>query len=320
MAGEVNVSVGALENLNASLAQTLPSLDRVVSESESRASQTLQKVDLILDDYIARTNVAYDKYQQAVTDLDYAERNYEDVPDYYYNAVDDTEGEYQRLLDCCHKIESIRHELSQQYNLSQMQMVEFVENYSIMLNKSSAFVVKYIEVLRRSNNALVSETSSNGSSGGVAGGGGKSVQSVQSIAGWLGSVNPNFNNPFTPQFRVNCGSCAFAVDSRLSSNNSNAVASAKNIPTDAAMEQATGKKCVYMSVQDITNHLTSQGAGSHLIVGINRHPTPQGKAQAGHWFNAYFDGNQIHTIDGQSGNVYAWPHDYVDVSAWCALI
>jgi hypothetical protein len=106
----------------------------------------------------------------------------------------------------------------------------------------------------------------------------------------------------------------------LSSANSNAVASSTNIPTDAAMEQATGKKCVYMSVQDIENHLISQGAGSHLIVGINRHPTPWGKNQAGHWFNAYYDGKKIYTVDGQSGKVYDWPHDYVDISAWCALV
>ena len=86
------------------------------------------------------------------------------------------------------------------------------------------------------------------------------------------------------------------------------------------MELATGKKCVYMSTQDIEKILRDKGAGSHLIVGINRHPTPSGKRQSGHWFNVFFDGNEIYTIEGQSGNVYGFPHDYGDISEWCALI
>ena len=62
------------------------------------------------------------------------------------------------------------------------------------------------------------------------------------------------------------------------------------------------------------------GPGSHLIVGINRYPTPWGSPRAGHWFNAYYDGEKIYTLDGQSGDVLDWPYDYGDISEWCALI
>lgn len=150
----------------------------------------------------------------------------------------------------------------------------------------------------------------------------KNNPDIKTITGWLGKINPNYNNPFMPirnPYRVNCGSCAYAVMERLDGD-SEAVASKTNIGTDAAMEQATGKTCQYMSVQDIEEHLKSQGAGSHLIVGINRQPTPEGVNRAGHWFNAYYDGERIYTVDGQSGNVYDWPHDYRYVSEWCALI
>ena len=317
MAGEVNVSIIALESLNSSLAQTVPMLYKAIEENKSSASQVLHKVDTLLDDYVARSSVAYSSYLQAVAELEYAERNYEDVPNFYYRAVVDAETSHQRLLECCQKIKCIRDDFLQQFNNVQEQFTQYMEDYSTMLNKGNNFVEKYIEVLNRSNSALSAGESSGGTSVSTRSDG---VQSIQTISGWLGKINPNYNNPFTPKYRVNCGSCAFAVESRLNGTNVNAVASAKNIPTDAAMEKATGKQCIYMSVHDISNYLVSQGAGSHLIVGINRHPTPQGKPQSGHWFNAYYDGKQMYTIDGQSGRIYAWPHDYVDISAWCALI
>lgn len=150
----------------------------------------------------------------------------------------------------------------------------------------------------------------------------KKNNDIKAIAGWVGKINPNYNNPFMPirnPYRVNCGSCAFAVMERLNGDGE-AVASKTNIGTDIAMEQATGKTCQYMSVQEIEQHLLSQGAGAHLIVGINREPTPEGVNRAGHWFNAYYDGDKIYTVDGQSGNIYDWPHDYRHVSEWCALI
>ena len=64
-----------------------------------------------------------------------------------------------------------------------------------------------------------------------------------------------------------------------------------------------------------------QGHGARIIhVGINRKRTPLGKPQAGHWFNAYYDGQNIYTIDGQSGEILDWPYDYGDISEWCAMV
>ena len=58
MAGEVNVSIIALESLNSSLAQTVPMLYKAIEENKSSASQVLHKVDTLLDDYVARSSVA----------------------------------------------------------------------------------------------------------------------------------------------------------------------------------------------------------------------------------------------------------------------
>ena len=168
---------------------------------------------------------------------------------------------------------------------------------------------------------LGSLSAATGGSGGISSG--SSHQSVDAINGWIKDINPNYHSPFIPPgknpYHVNCGSCAFAVESRFQGK-TDAVANAQNIGTDAGMEAATGKKCVYMSVNDIEKTLVRMGPGSHLICGINRYPTPFGRPQAGHWFNAYYDGNKVYTIDGQSGQIYDWPHDYGDVSDWCALV
>ncbi len=142
--------------------------------------------------------------------------------------------------------------------------------------------------------------------------------SISDISGWIKNINPHYGNPFFPESSVNCGSCAFAVESRLNGDLT-ATATLINIGTDAAMEQATGKKCLYMTVDKIEEHLRGMGAGSHLIVGINRR-LPNGKSIAGHWFNAFYDGEKIYTIEGQSGEILEWPHDYGYISEWCALV
>lgn len=146
---------------------------------------------------------------------------------------------------------------------------------------------------------------------------------LNEASNWIQEINPNYYNPYIlpsqNPYHINCGSCAFAVETRLSGGD-DLVATQNNIKTDFAMEAATGKQCVYMSVQDIETVLREKGAGSHLIVGINRSPTPTGVPQAGHWFNAFFDGENFYTLDGQSGEILDWPYDYGSVSAWCALI
>lgn len=140
---------------------------------------------------------------------------------------------------------------------------------------------------------------------------------------WIKDINPNYYDPFLlpsrNPYHINCGSCAFAVETRLSGGDALA-ATQENIGTDHAMEMATGKKCMYMSLESIEDYLRNQGAGSHLIVGINRGLTPDGCPQSGHWFNAYYDGVHFHTIDGQSGEILEWPYDYGDISEWCALV
>ena len=138
---------------------------------------------------------------------------------------------------------------------------------------------------------------------------------LQTAAGWLArkEINPKYQ-PNTP-YASNCGSCSFALWQRLNGLNATASAGKKNIArTDADMERLTGLKCRYMQPNQIAAILRQRGPGSHLIVGINRNSYP------GHWFNVFYDGKEIKTLDGQTGQVYDWPHDYGDVCDWCAML
>lgn len=137
-------------------------------------------------------------------------------------------------------------------------------------------------------------------------------EKLKEIRSWIKDVNPNYN-PFTP-YGSNCGTCAWVVHNRIRGAK-DIVAGRINIaPQDADMEELTGLQCKYMSPTNIEAILRSRGPNSELIVGINRNDG------AGHWFNVFYDGNDFYTIDGQCGKVMEWPHDYGDISAWCAMV
>jgi hypothetical protein len=76
------------------------------------------------------------------------------------------------------------------------------------------------------------------------------------------------------------------------------------------MNEITGMEQMTMSPEGIQEYLIAQGPGSHGIVGIDRADGP------GHWFNAYYDGERVVAIDGQTGEVNDWPPDYGDVVNW----
>ncbi len=136
------------------------------------------------------------------------------------------------------------------------------------------------------------------------------VPDIEDIHEWLGDINPNYD-PFdmSSVYNNNCGSCAYAVEQHLNGN-TDIYASINNIGTPKEMNELTGLEQVAMSPEEIQDYLVSQGAGSHGIVGIDRDEGP------GHWFNAYYDGEKVVAIDGQTGEIRDWPPDYGDVINW----
>lgn len=130
------------------------------------------------------------------------------------------------------------------------------------------------------------------------------------IQSWVSDINPNPNND--PRRHVNCGKCAAAVYERLNGSN-NAVAGLGTYSI-SEMNSITGHIQTSMSPSDIENYLRTQGAGSHVVVGVDR------ANGAGHWFNAFFDGHQVYTIEGQGGEINDWPPDYGNVVHWDASV
>jgi len=136
------------------------------------------------------------------------------------------------------------------------------------------------------------------------------IQKAEDVSSWINEINPNFDPyDWDSPYCNNCGSCAFAVEQRFEGN-PDIAATSENIGTVAEMNALTGMEQVAMSPEEIQDYLISQGPGSHGIVGIDRVSGP------GHWFNAYYDGQKVVAIDGQTGQVSDWPPDYGDVTNW----
>ena len=136
------------------------------------------------------------------------------------------------------------------------------------------------------------------------------IQKLDDVSGWVKDINPNFDPyDWDSPYCNNCGSCAFAVEQRFEGN-TDIVATSHNIGTIEEMNALTGMEQVAMTPDEIHEYLVSQGPGAHGIVGIDRVSGP------GHWFNAYYDGQKVVAIDGQTGEVSDWPPDYGDVTNW----
>lgn len=129
---------------------------------------------------------------------------------------------------------------------------------------------------------------------------------LEQINSWIPEINPNSNND--PRRKINCGQCAAAVFNRLNGDDS-AVAGLGTYSI-SEMNRITGKVQTTMTPSQIENYLRSQGAGAHVVVGVDR------SSGAGHWFNAFFDGRKVYTIESQGGYLNGWPPDYGDVIHW----
>jgi len=180
------------------------------------------------------------------------------------------------------------------------------EKYVLRLMQS---VQAYEEVSLDSPGAA--QTAASGAGTGPGGGNGVKlnefgVQSIEGIQEWIGEINPNPRGD--PRRNVNCGKCAAAVYQRLNGN-SGAVAGLGTYSIEE-MNTVTGRTQTAMTPGEIESYLIGQGPGAHAVVGVDR------ASGAGHWFNAYYDGHRVYTIEGQGGTVGGWPPDYGNVVNW----
>ncbi|MFC9559246.1 glycohydrolase toxin TNT-related protein, partial [Agromyces sp. NPDC056965] len=136
---------------------------------------------------------------------------------------------------------------------------------------------------------------------------------LQQILDALKAINPNFE-PLNPksEFNNNCGNTSSNLNDAL---NGKPVAEA---PTGTLstpeMEARTGIPQTAMTPQQVIDSLVAQGEGSHCVVGVDR------SSGAGHWFNAYFDGTTVWTLDAQNGTMTPFPPHEPNATNWDASI
>lgn len=134
------------------------------------------------------------------------------------------------------------------------------------------------------------------------------IQTISEIKSWLGKVNPNYTGDIYDYYSYNCGSCALSVFNKL--NGGELKETTTDTYTKKEMESITGKLQITKEPEDIYEFLISKGAGSHVIVGIDRANTD------GHWFNAYYDGFNVYAIDGQNNTIQLWYPTNLNAVSW----
>ncbi|RWZ68316.1 hypothetical protein ELQ92_03605 [Labedella populi] len=129
----------------------------------------------------------------------------------------------------------------------------------------------------------------------------------------LAAINPNFD-PFDPAngYATNCGNTSSILNDFLNGDPTReAPTGTLDVPQ---MEARTGNPQTPMTPEQIADSLRGMGAGSHCVVGIDR------STGDGHWFNAYFDGTTVWSIDAQTGTRSPWPPNEPNATTWDASI
>ena len=122
------------------------------------------------------------------------------------------------------------------------------------------------------------------------------------VRNWIGDINHDGDPtaPLSDERLLNCGPAAIAVFQRLAGTSHDARASTDvSAPDD--LGEATGLAIVPNSREGIAQRLVAEGPGAHTTVVVHFAGGEQ------HAFNAFYDGTEVHAIDGQHGTVVSWP-------------
>ncbi|MEF3403288.1 toxin glutamine deamidase domain-containing protein [Agromyces sp. CCNWLW203] len=145
------------------------------------------------------------------------------------------------------------------------------------------------------------------------GGSNHSDRTLDEIDAALSEINPNYD-PSDPAngYATNCGNTSANLNDFLNGDSSSE-ASTGTLDV-SQMEARTGNPQTPMTPEQIDATLRDMGEGSHCVVGIDR------STGDGHWFNAYFDGDTVWSIDAQNGSRSPWPPAEPDATNWDASI
>ncbi|WP_162256667.1 polymorphic toxin type 15 domain-containing protein [Agromyces sp. Soil535] len=143
--------------------------------------------------------------------------------------------------------------------------------------------------------------------------GNHSDRTIDEIDAALAAINPNYD-PSDPAngYATNCGNTSSILNDFLNGQSSSeATTGTLDVPQ---MEARTGNPQTPMTPAQIDASLRAMGPGSHCVVGIDR------STGDGHWFNAYFDGTTVWSLDAQTGSRSPWPPNEPNATNWDASI
>lgn len=141
-----------------------------------------------------------------------------------------------------------------------------------------------------------------------------STRTIEEIDAALTEINPNFDwSDPSNGFATNCGHTSSNLNDFLTGHPASEAPGGSTLTTPE-MEARTGNPQTPMTPEAIEASLRAMGPGSHCVVGIDR------STGDGHWFNAYFDGDQVWTLDAQTGTRSPWPPHEPHATNWDASI
>ncbi|OBA57210.1 hypothetical protein A5647_24340 [Mycobacterium sp. 1100029.7] len=140
----------------------------------------------------------------------------------------------------------------------------------------------------------------------------QSHSTIDQIRTWIGDVNNDGDAAVAPAGPrlANCGPATIVVFDRLSGTPSfgrayvgGPISNSRHMHelTRDELGEATGLPFEQSTPTQIAKRLVDAGPGTHTVVAIKYRNGEQ------HSFNAYFDGTQVHALDGQHGTIKSWP-------------
>jgi hypothetical protein len=156
MADTAHVNPARLEVLDVELKQTRIDLERLFEDNAKKIATTMERIDIVTEEYKQKKEIAYNNYTQAQDELSSAISRYSgnkrgEVPDFYYEAVRKTRQEYKYMEDCCIRIKEIKNTYETAVNqYKQNETAEF-QNYSSIINKSNGILERCVELTKRSS-------------------------------------------------------------------------------------------------------------------------------------------------------------------------
>lgn len=168
-------------------------------------------------------------------------------------------------------------------------------------------------------------------------------QHLETARGWIKAVNPLYTDHLEEgsASMYNWGSCAVKVEENLLATETNAnalyelsyegtlpvIESAERIRelnSVEGLQAALGREARFIKKDAILSKMQELGPGSHVVAGVTREPYIPALDgildRPDYWFNLYYDGEKLYTLDGHKGNIVEGLQQYKNEDQWMIFL